>query len=112
MVITTTLGSVAESLAGAPTAAAAASEAAKTDKTLTFMQWGNYIASETGESRTRVGVVRFAGCFELQRTQKVEEVLLLGGRQCLELVDDLVGLRTLTSVFADGLYQVTGTAIV
>jgi hypothetical protein len=51
MVITTTFGSLAEFLAAAPTAAAAASEAAKTEKTLTFMQWGNYIAFETGESR-------------------------------------------------------------
>ena len=47
----------------------------------------------------------------LEGTQKGEQVLLLGGREPLEVPDDLVGLAASTAVGFDGFHQIAGAAI-
>ncbi len=48
----------------------------------------------------------------LERTQEQEQVLLVGVRQALEVVDDLVGLAVVTLVGLDRFDEVGGAAVV
>jgi hypothetical protein len=48
----------------------------------------------------------------LERTQEVQQILLLLRTQLSEIADDAVGLRTGAGVFLDGVDQIGGATIV
>jgi hypothetical protein len=48
---------------------------------------------------------------KLERTQEIQEILLLLRTQLSEIADDAVGFRTGASVFLDGVEKIRGAAI-
>jgi hypothetical protein len=65
-----------------------------------------------GSERPQPRVVSHAGHSRLQRTQEIEQILLLWNVQLIEIRDRRVGLRSLALMRLDGLHQIRSAAVV